>query len=57
MNAAFPDANLGDRGGGVKLNLETGHMEIMDDQSSESNRFTIFSNNQREMVPINIIVG
>ncbi|KAL9077233.1 MAG: hypothetical protein Q9161_000499 [Pseudevernia consocians] len=44
-------------GGGVKINVETGHMEQMDDQSSDSSRFTIFSNNQREMVPIILIVG
>lgn len=53
----FSDANARRSGGGVKLNAQTGQMEQMDDQDSDSAKVTIFSNNQREMVPIILIVG
>lgn len=51
------NANARRSGGGVKINTETGQMEQMDDQNSDSTRVTIFSNNQKEMVPIILIVG
>ncbi len=53
----FAGADILDRAGGVKINPETGNMEQMDDQTGDSTRVTIFSNNQSEMVPILLIVG
>ena len=43
--------------GGFGFNVTTGEMEQMDDQNSSSFRVTIFSNNQRERLPIVVIVG
>lgn len=57
MSTYSSDANVCVRGGGVKVNVETGQMEQMDDQSSTSTKVTVFSNNQRDMIPIMLIVG
>ena len=53
----FAGADILDRAGGVKINPETGNMEQMDDQTGDSTRVTIFSNNPREKFPIVLIVG
>lgn len=50
-------ANVHNRAGCFGLNLTTGEHEQMGDQNSSSSRVTIFSNNQRERIPIVVIVG
>ena len=50
-------ANVHNSAGGFGPNVTTGEFEQMDDQNSSSSRVTIFSNNQRERIPIVVIVG
>lgn len=44
-------------GGGWKPNNESGKMEQKEDQSCASNKVTPFLNNQRDHVPVVLIVG
>lgn len=50
-------ANVHNRAGCFGPNATTGELEQMGDQDSSSSRVTIFSNNQRDRVPIVVIVG
>lgn len=57
MKAEESGIDIPDRAGGVKVNLETGVMEQMSDQSSTSTGVAVFSNNRRDKIPIILIVG
>ena len=57
MKASLSGTDTCDRGGGKKFNAETGQMEQTKDHESTSSRVTVFSRNQRDNVPVVLILG